>query len=99
MPTLSKAQKKYANDFVVLAVSPGWSDSPEEVKEFVAEKKFGFTHVFGKSLATQLNIAGIPYKVYVAADGTVIKAQMGISNSPDKDYQDVVDVIEKYKAK
>ena len=99
MPTLSKAQKKYANDFVVLAVSPGWSDSPEEVKEFVAEKKFGFTHVFGKSLATQLNIDGIPYKVYVAADGTVIKAQMGISNSPDKDYQDVVDVIEKYKAK
>jgi len=99
MPTLAKAQQNYAKDFVVLAVSPGWSDSPDEVKQFVSEKNYGFTHVFGKSLATQLNIAGIPYKVYIAADGTVIKAQMGISNSPDRDYQGVVEVIEKYKSK
>jgi thiol-disulfide isomerase/thioredoxin len=99
MPTVSKAQKNYSADFVVIAVSPGWSDELNDVKKFVAEKNYGFTHVFGKELATELNITGIPYKVFIAADGSIIKAQMGISGSAERDYQEVVEIIEKYKAK
>lgn len=99
MPTLSKVQKDFKDDFVAIAVSPGWSDTQTDVENFVAEHDYGFTHVFGKELAKTLKIAGIPFKVYVAADGTVIKAQMGISGSAEIDYNELAEFIKANKAK
>ncbi|TNE72624.1 TlpA family protein disulfide reductase [bacterium] len=97
MPTLDKLANDYVDDFVVLAVSPGWDDSVDDVKAFSKEKGYFFTHVFAPELAKDLRIMGIPYKVYVAADGTVIKAQMGITGNPDVDYAEVEKVIKAYK--
>lgn len=98
MPTLDRLANDFVDDFTVIAVSPGWSDTVDDVKKFSQEKGYHFTHVFAEDLAKELNIMGIPYKVYVAADGTIIKAQIGISGNPERDYQEVESVIKAYKA-
>lgn len=98
MPTLDKISKDYAKDFQVLAISPGWSDELADVKAFSEKNKYNFTHLFAPELAKELKITGIPYKVYISADGKVIKAQMGISGNPATDYSEVEAVIKEYKS-
>lgn len=99
MPTLDKLSKDYSEDFVVLAVSPGWSDTKEDVQKFVSENKYNFTNVMAPvDLSKTLKIAGIPYKVYISAKGEIIKARMGISGDPEVDYKEVEEIILSYKS-
>lgn len=95
MPTLDKLAKEYKDDFEVLAISPGWSDSEEDVKVFRDENGYDFNWLFAPELAKKLQIQGIPYKVFVSPEGEVIEAMMGIYGT-EKDYTSTKKVIEEY---
>lgn len=89
-PTLDQLANEYSDDFVVLAVSPGFSDSPDDVKEFVNGVDYNFQWVFNDELASKLRIEGIPYKVFLDANGHYIKTVMG--SYPD-DYDKITNLI------
>jgi thiol-disulfide isomerase/thioredoxin len=91
-PTLDRLVKEYPNDFAVLAITPGFNDGPEEVKAFMAQNPYPFTFVMDAGLSRQLNIEGIPFKVFIAADGTYIQTVMG---AYPNDYDKIKAIIEK----
>lgn len=93
MPTLDRLMKEYSDDFVVLATSPLWSDSKEDVLRFKNSHDYTFYYVHATELANKLNIRGIPYKVYVAPDGSFYKDEAG-SRGPERDFQMISQVIE-----
>lgn len=97
MPTEDKLAKEFPNDFVVIAVSPEMNDTKQQVEEFIKNHNYKFKYAFGKKLAKQLMIQGIPYKVFLSPKGKFIKVEMG-SYGPKKDYHDIKTIIEKYKA-
>lgn len=96
MPTLDKLVADYPEDFEVIAVSPGWSDSKEDVKAFIEENGYDFNWVYDEGLAKELKIQGIPYKVFIGPDGNVIKAQMGIYPG-DRNYTETENIITKHR--
>lgn len=95
MPTLQQLMEDYPDDFVVLAVSPGYMDSEEQVREFVANHDYDFEFVFGEQLAEDFNVQSIPYKVYVAPSGEYIETVLG-TQGPDLDYEKTREIIEKH---
>ncbi len=95
MPTFQKLMDDYPDDFVVLAVSPGYMDSEEQVREFIANNDYDFVFVFGEQLAQDLQVQSIPYKIYVSPSGEYIKSVLG-SQGPDSDYENTRQVIESY---
>ena len=95
MPTLQKLMDDYPDDFVVLAVSPGYMDTPEQVREFVANHDYTFEFVFGEDLARDLNVQSIPFKVYVGPDGQYIESVLG-TQGPDRDYEKAREIIRRY---
>ena len=96
-PTMQKLVEEYPDDFVVLAVTPGFADSREDAESFADEHDYDFVYLYDTNkLHEKMGVQGIPFKVYVDADGNFIKSSMG-SSGPEKDYQMAKDVIEKYK--
>lgn len=95
MPTLQQLMEDYPNDFVVLAVSPGYMDSPEQVHEFVENHDYDFEFVFGEQLTSDLEVQSIPYKVYVDPEGEYITSVVG-TQGPDEDYEKTKEIIEEH---
>jgi len=93
-PTLQKLMEDFPDDFVVLAVSPGYMDSPEQVKEFVENHDYDFTFVFGEKLAQDLNVQSIPFKVYVDPEGQYVESIMG-TRGPERDYEKAREIIQR----
>lgn len=93
MPALDKLMDDYPDDFVVIAVSPGWSDTEEVVRRFIDEHDYDFVYVRDEKLATALEIRGIPYKVYIDPQGKYIKNETG-SRGPDREYELISEIIE-----
>lgn len=96
-PVLEKLKKDYPDDFEVLAITPEFSDTKSDVVDFIKKKSYDFHFMLGKELATTLQIYGIPYKIFLDAEGNFIKAQMGIYGNFDKDYADMESIINKHK--
>ncbi len=95
MPTLQELMDDYPDDFIVLAVSPGYMDSEEQVREFVANNDYDFAFVFGEQLAEDFNVQSIPYKVYVSPGGEYIESILG-TQGPELDYEKTREIIEKH---
>lgn len=96
-PTLQKLQEEYPEDFVVLAVTPGFTDTKEDARAFAREHDYDFTYLMDSNgLHKKVGVQGIPFKMYLDAHGNFIKKSMG-SYGPEKDYEKVKDIIEKYK--
>ncbi|MEX0680133.1 MAG: TlpA disulfide reductase family protein [Balneolales bacterium] len=95
MPTLQKLMDDYPDDFVVLAVSPGYMDTPEQVQKFVDNNNYDFVFAFGEDLARDLGVHSLPYKVYVNPNGQHIKSVLG-SQGPDADYENTREIIENH---
>lgn len=93
-PTLDRLMKEYPDDFAVIAVTPGFSDTPEDVQQFRQANPYPFVFVMDEGLSTALNIEGIPYKVILTADGKYLTTVMGAH--PD-DYEKMKEIIEKYR--
>lgn len=96
MPALDQLMTDYNDDFVVLAISPLWSDSEEDVKRFIERNDYQFVFVHSNELANALNIRGIPFKVYVDPKGKFHKTELG-SRGPEQDYKTISSVIEELR--
>lgn len=96
-PTMQKLQEEYPDDFVVLAVNPGFADTKEDAQNFISEHDYDFRYLLDSNdLNEKLNVQSIPFKVYVDAEGNFIKSDIG-SYGENKDYQALKSVIEKHK--
>lgn len=96
-PTLQKLQEEYSENFVVLAVTPGFTDSREDAQKFANNNDYDFEYLMDSNgLNEDLGVQGIPFKVFVDANGEFIKKEMG-SRGPDEDYKKVKEIIEKHK--
>ena len=98
-PVLAKLSEEYPEDFVVLAISPGLSDSRKKVKAFVEEKGYDFRFAYGDEvmdLITQLEAYGLPFKVFIDAEGNYVTTVMG-AYSPEHDYKEIKSIIEANK--
>lgn len=94
-PTLQRLMDDYPEGFIVLAVSPGIMDSPDQVVEFAEEHDYTFEYLYGYDLADGLELTGIPFKIYLDPDGNYIKHTVG-SRGPERDYQDAKDVLDQF---
>ncbi|SMO35470.1 TlpA family protein disulfide reductase [Fodinibius sediminis] len=96
-PTLQKLQNEYEDEFVVLAVTPGFTDTKKDARAFAKEHDYNFTYLMDSNgLHKKIGVQGIPFKLYVDAEGNFIKKSMG-SYGPDEDYKKVKAIIEKHK--
>ena len=92
MPTVNQLVKAYPKDFAVIALTPGFSDTKKQVKDFVSKHNYKFHFAYGGNLAEKLQITGIPYKVFVDSHGKFISVKMG-SNGPSQDFKDIQEII------
>lgn len=96
-PTMQKLQDEYPDNFVVLAVTPGFTDTRADAKRFAENHDYTFRYLIDENnLHQKLGVQGIPYKVYVDAEGNFIKKSMGTSG-PDGDYRKIKEIIEKHQ--
>jgi thiol-disulfide isomerase/thioredoxin len=96
-PTLEKLQKEYSDNFVVLAVTPGFTDTVKDARAFAQENDYDFTYLMdSKSLHREIGVQGIPYKLFIDAEGSFIKKSRGTSG-PEADYKKIKEIIEKHK--
>lgn len=72
-----KATEELADDVVIIAASSRFQDTEEEIRTFIDENDFSFHFVDGAELARELEIEGIPYKVFLNRDGSFLKSQTG----------------------
>lgn len=94
-PTLQQLMEDFPDNFLVLAVSPGYMDTPEQVREFADNHDYDFTFVFGADLAQALNVQSIPFKVYVDPEGQYIESVLG-TQGPERDYEKAREIIHRY---
>jgi len=94
-PTLQKLMDDFPDDFIVLAVSPGYMDTPEQVQEFVDNHDYDFMFVFGEELAQDLNVQSLPFKVYVDPAGQYVESVLG-TQGPERDYEKSREIIERF---
>lgn len=96
-PTMQQLQEDYPEDFVVLAVTPGFMDTREDAQSFARENDYDFEYLMDSNgLHQKLGVQGIPYKIFVDAEGKFIKESMG-SFGPDEDYTKIEEIIENNK--
>ena len=93
MPTLQQLMEDYPDDFVVLAVSPGYMDSEDDVREFISNNEYDFEFVFGEDFTEALQVQSIPYKIYVNPSGEYVTTVLG-SHGPEEDYEKTREIIE-----
>lgn len=97
-PTMQKLLEEYPEDFVVLAVNPGFANTNQDVQEFKANHNYEFHYLMdSNNLSEKLGVQSIPYKVFVDAKGNYIKSSLG-SYGEDRDYKELKSIIEKHKA-
>lgn len=72
-----KASQELGDDVVIIAASSRFQDTQEEIRTFIDENDFSFHFVDGAELARELEIEGIPYKVFLNRDGSFLKSQTG----------------------
>jgi thiol-disulfide isomerase/thioredoxin len=91
-PGMDRAVREYPDEFAVIAISPGFSDTDADISGFVTGVDYRFTWAKGADLATELGVQGIPYKVFLDKDGNVQAVEVG-SRGPDRDYEKLVELI------
>lgn len=94
-PSMSKAMKDHPDTFVVLAVNLGESDQEADVVRFRDNNPdYPFVWLKDNGLANQLQVPGIPFKVFVSPDGSYHSHELGLSGSEEANYKKLVDFIE-----
>jgi thiol-disulfide isomerase/thioredoxin len=95
-PSMAKAMNDYPNDFVVLAVNLGESDQDSDVERFRnANPDYPFAWLKDSELlANQLQVPGIPFKIFISPDGSYHSHELGLSGSEDANYEKLVQLIQ-----
>lgn len=98
-PTVDSLQQVYANKFVAIAVTPGFTDTKEDAIAFAKEHDYDFIYAMDTNgLHKRLNVMGIPFKVFIGTNGEFIKTSMG-NHGPEQDYKMIKSIIEKHSSK
>lgn len=96
-PTMQDLQEEYSDQFIVLAVTPGFTDTAEDARSFAQENDYDFRYLMdSNNLHEELGVQGIPYKIFVDANGEFIQRSMG-SHGPQEDYKMIKGIIEEHK--
>ncbi|MDZ7691408.1 MAG: TlpA disulfide reductase family protein [Balneolaceae bacterium] len=94
--TIQQLVENYPDRFVVLAVTPGFTNTKEDARKFAANHEYDFVWLYDENkLHQKLNVQGIPYKVYVGPDGNFIQKSLG-SKGPESDYKQAKKIIEQH---
>lgn len=94
--TMQQLMDDYPDQFVVLAVTPGFTDTREDAREFAQNHNYDFVYLFDENkLHEELGVYGIPYKVFVGPEGNFIEASLG-SDGPKGDYKHAKEIIEEH---
>ncbi len=95
-PTMQKLMDNYPDQFIVLAVTPGFTNTREDAREFAQNHDYDFVYLFDENkLHQKLNVQGIPFKVFVDAEGNFIESSLG-SRGPEGDYEHAKKIIEEH---
>lgn len=95
-PTMQQLVEDYPDRFVVLAVTPGFTNSIEDAREYARDHNYDFVYLFDENkLHQKLNVQGIPFKVFVDAEGNFIESSLG-SRGPKGDYEHTKEIIEEH---
>ncbi|MFH5831380.1 TlpA family protein disulfide reductase [Halalkalibaculum sp. DA3122] len=93
-PTMQKLVEEYPDKFVVLAVTPGFTNTVEDARQFAEKQEYDFVYLYDENkLHQKLQVQGIPFKVFVDAEGNFIESSMG-SRGPEGDYKHTKEIIE-----
>ena len=85
-PAMQQLREEYPEDFVMLAVTVGMSDTKEDALGFIEENEYDFTWLYDENeVFVELGAQGIPFKAYIGPDGEVIDIEMG-SRGKEGDY-------------
>lgn len=91
--TMQQLVEDYPDKFVVLAVTPGFTDTKEDARKFAESHNYDFIYLYDENkLHQKLNVQGIPFKVFVDAEGNFIEMSMG-SRGPKGDYEHAEKII------
>lgn len=97
-PTMQQLMEDHPETFVVLAVTPGFTDTPEDARSFAAEHEYDFVYLYDEyKLHEKLNVQGIPFKVFVDEEGTFVEMSLG-TRGPKGDYEHAREIIMRHPA-
>lgn len=95
-PAMQELREEYPDEFVMLAVTVGLTEGPEEAKAFAEEHGYDFTWLYDANGVFQsLGGTGIPFKVYVDPDGELLDIEMG-SRGRQGDYNSTKTKLQQY---
>lgn len=95
-PAMDDLREEFPDEFVMLAVTVGLSEGPNEAKAFAEEYGYDFNWLYDEyGVFDKLGGQGIPFKVYVDPDGKLIEIEMG-SRGREGDYNSAKEKIQKY---
>lgn len=96
MPTFQQLLDEHPDDFVVIAVSPGWSDTEDDVREFISNNPYEFIFVMDdEDVADRLGVRGIPYKVFLGPDGKYISTELG-AGGHQREYTKIKEILKEH---
>ena len=96
-PAMQQLKDEYPDEFEMLAVTVGMTDGIQDAIDFKAEEEYTFEYLFDEfDVFEKFQMGAIPFKVYIAPDGEVIKAELG-SRGREGDYNHVKGIFLEYR--
>lgn len=94
-PAYQRLTEEYPEQFVVLAATPEMMDDKARVDRFLSQNDYDFHFVRAGELARDLRLSGIPFKVVIAPDGSLLMTDRG-SGGEQREYQKFKKLIEEH---
>ncbi len=95
MPVLHQLREEFPEQFVVIAATPGYQDTADNVARFRANHPYDFVFTDAKDLARALNLSGIPHKILFDPEGNVVFSETG-ARSSEREYQRMKEYIDSF---
>ncbi|MFU8860162.1 MAG: TlpA family protein disulfide reductase [Cyclonatronaceae bacterium] len=92
-PAYQRLVEEYPDKFLVLAATPEMMDDQSRVERFLGQNDYDFHFVRAGSLARELRLSGIPFKIIIAPDGSLLQTDRG-SGGEQREYQKFKKLIE-----
>jgi thiol-disulfide isomerase/thioredoxin len=92
-PAYQQLVEEHPDQFMVLAATPEMMDDQTRVERFLSQNNYDFHFVRAGQLARDLRLTGIPFKVVIAPDGSLMFTDRG-SGGAQREYQKFKKIIE-----
>lgn len=97
-PAMDRLLEEYPDDFIVLAVNSGVSDDLEDAIKFSKQNSYKLEYLFDEyAVGENLGIYSIPFKIFIAPDGTLITSHLG-SYGTEGDYEFAKKILLEHKS-